>query len=63
MVATYGAPNFSSLLKTIIVMVSDKAMLAKYPLDEKNQAVVSHHEILQKMIEPGEGGGDFSDVL
>lgn len=61
MAASYGSPNFSALLKTIIVMVSDKTMLERYPLDEKNQAVVSHRDILQKMIEPGDG--DFSDVL
>jgi len=36
MSAIYGAPNFSALLKTIILMRSDKAMTAKYPLDEKN---------------------------
>ena len=61
MAATYGSPNFASLLKTIIVMVSDKTMLERYPLDELQQAVVSHKDILQKMIEPGDG--DFSDVL
>ena len=33
MVANYGAPNFASLLKTIIIMVSDQDMLDKYPLD------------------------------
>mmetsp|Transcript_389 Transcript_389/g.527 ORF Transcript_389/g.527 Transcript_389/m.527 type:complete len:148 (-) Transcript_389:1464-1907(-) len=61
MAASYGTPNFSALLKTIIVMVSDKPMVAKYPLDEKNQAVVSHRDILQKMIEPNDG--DFSAAL
>jgi len=61
----YGSPNFSSILKTIIVMVSDKELLAKYPLDAKNQYVVSHKDILQKMIEPGEGANacDFNDIL
>ena len=42
----YGSPNFSSILKTIILMISDAEMMAKYPLDEKNQAVVSHKDIL-----------------
>lgn len=60
----YGSPNFSWLLKTIILMISDKEMSNKYPLDENNQAVVSHKDILAKMIEPGEGSTtDFSDVL
>lgn len=60
----YGSPNFSALLKTIILMISDRDLMAKYPLDEKNQAVVAHKDILARMIEPGEGAsGDFSDVL
>ena len=32
----YGSPNFSYLLKLIILMISDKPMLEKYPLDELN---------------------------
>ena len=62
---TYGSPNFSAILKLIIVMISNKAMLEKYPLNEKDQAIVSHKEILQKMIEPGEGANadEFNDVL
>lgn len=65
MSATYGAPNFSALLKTIILMRSDQAMIAKYPLDDNQKAVVSHSDILDKMINPGEGANmtDFSDVL
>lgn len=60
----YGSPNLSSVLKSIILMISDRALIAKYPLDEKNQAIVSHKDILAKMIEPGEGSNaDFSDVL
>lgn len=60
----YGNPNFSALLKTIILMISDREMMAKYPLDELNQAVVSHKDILQKMIEPAEeSGSDFTGVL
>ena len=60
----YGSPNFGWLLKTIILMISDKELSAKYPLDENNQAIVSHKDILAKMIEPGEGSNtDFSDVL
>jgi len=39
-------------------------MMSKYPLNEKNQAIVSHKDILQKMIEPGEGSKeDFTDIL
>ena len=60
----YGSPNFSAILKSIILMISDRAMMDKYPLDEKNQAIVAHKDILAKMIEPGEGSNaDFSDVL
>lgn len=51
----YGSPNLSGVLKTIIIMISDRDMMARYPLDELNNAVVQHKEILQKMIEPGEG--------
>lgn len=32
----YGSPNFGYLLKLIILMISDKPMLEKYPLDELN---------------------------
>lgn len=61
---TYQSPNFGPILKTIIYMISDQDMKDKYPLSEKNQAVVSHKEILQKMIEPGEGSKeDFTDIL
>ena len=58
----YTSPNFSSLLKTVILMISDKAMLAKYPLDELNSAVVAHKDILQKMIEPGESSSSYSST-
>lgn len=33
---TYGNPNFSAILKLIIIMISDRALLAKYPLNEKD---------------------------
>ena len=61
----YGSPNLSAALKTIIIMISQKDMMEKYPLDEKNSEIVSHKDILQKMIEPGEGANqsDFSDIL
>lgn len=59
----YGNPNLGSVLKTIILMISDREMVQKYPLDEKNQAVVAHKDILQKMIEPSDPSSDFSDVL
>lgn len=60
----YGSPNFSSILKLIIIMISERDLMDKYPLEEKDQAIVSHKDILQKMIEPGEGANaDFSDVL
>lgn len=61
----YGSPNLSAALKTIIIMISEKDMIEKYPLDEKNSEIVSHKDILQKMIEPGEGANqsDFSDIL
>ena len=42
----YGNPNLGSVLKTIILMISDREMVQKYPLDEKNQAVVAHKDIL-----------------
>lgn len=42
----YGNPNLGSVLKTIILMISDRAMVQKYPLEEKNQAVVAHKDIL-----------------
>ena len=62
---SYAKPNLSSALKAIIVMISEKSMIEKYPLNEKNQAIVTHKDILQKMIDPDEGSsmGDFSDVL
>lgn len=62
---TYGSPNFSAILKLIIIMVSSKELSAKYPLNENDQTIVSHKDILQKMIEPGEGANatDFGDVL
>lgn len=61
---TYQSPNFGSILKTIIYMISDTELMAKYPLNEQNQAIVSHKDILQKMIEPGEGSkDDFTDIL
>lgn len=53
----YGNPNLSKILKTIIMMIKDKPMMEKYPLVEKNQAIASHKDILQKMIDPGEGAG------
>lgn len=61
----YGSPNFSAILKLIIIMVSNQELSAKYPLSEGDQAIVSHKDILQKMIEPGEGANatDFGDVL
>lgn len=31
---TYGSPNLGKILATIIIMISDKAMMAKYPLNE-----------------------------
>jgi hypothetical protein len=36
----YGSPNLSGVLKTIIIMISDRDMMARYPLDELNNAVV-----------------------
>ena len=53
----YGNPNLSKILKTIIMMIKDKPLMEKYPLVEKNQAIASHKDILQKMINPGEGAG------
>lgn len=42
----YGSPNLSAALKTIIIMISEKDMMEKYPLDEKNSEIVSHKDIL-----------------
>ena len=36
----YGSPNLSGVLKTIIIMISDRDMMTRYPLDELNNAVV-----------------------
>ena len=45
-------------------MISDKAMMAKYPLNELDQAIVSHKDILTKMIDPGDSANvDFSELL
>ena len=65
MSATYGSPNFSSPLKIIILMRTNREMTHKYPLGEKNQQIVSHKDILDKMIEPGEGASfdDYAEVL
>jgi len=39
-------------------------MIAKYPLSPDETAIVSHKEILQKMIDPPEGSDtDFTDLL
>lgn len=39
-------------------------MVAKYPLSPEETAIVSHKEILQKMIDPPEGSDtDFTDLL
>lgn len=60
----YQSPNFGPILKTIIYMISDQELMAKYPLNELNQAIVSHKDILQKMVEPGEGSKeDFTEIL
>jgi len=60
----YGSPNVGKILATIIIMISDKAMMAKYPLDELDQAIVAHKDILAKMIDPGDGATcDFSELL
>lgn len=32
----YGNPNLSKILKTIIMMINNKPMMEKYPLNEKN---------------------------
>ena len=36
--ASYGGagPNFSKVISTLIIMISDKQMMAKYPLDEND---------------------------
>ena len=61
---TYQNPNFSKILKTIIMMISDAPMMEKYPLNDLNQAVVSHKNIIQQMIEPAEGSNtDFTSLL
>lgn len=60
----YISPNLGKILATIIIMISDKAMMAKYPLNELDQAIVSHKDILTKMIDPGDSANvDFSELL
>lgn len=60
----YGSPNMGKVLASIIIMISDKAMMAKYPLNELDQAIVAHKDILAKMIDPGDGAtDDFSELL
>ena len=60
----YGNPNLSKVLKTVIMMINDRALMEKYPLNEKNQAIVAHKDILAKMIDPGDGAGaEFTDLL
>lgn len=62
--SAYGNPNLGKILATIIIMISDKTMMAKYPLEELDQAIVSHKDILAKMIDPGDGSNvDFSELL
>jgi hypothetical protein len=56
-------PNFSSLLKLITTMISDEAMVAKYPLNEVQTQMVKSQGILSKMMEPGDGDHDFTDLL
>lgn len=60
----YISPNLGKILATIIIMISDKPMMTKYPLNELDQAIVSHKDILNKMIDPGDSANvDFSDLL
>lgn len=61
---SYRSANLASVLKVIFIMIKDEAMLAKYPLSEKNQLIVNHKEIIKKLIDPDtKGEDDFDEIL
>jgi len=52
-------PNFAALLKLIALMISDKNLLQKYPLDDIDKKIVSSPDILKMMMDPGDSAGDI----
>ena len=47
---TWKAAEFGSVLKLITVMMTDEEMQAKYPFSENTMRIVSHKDILSKMM-------------
>lgn len=47
---TWKAAEFGSVLKLITIMMTDEALQAKYPFSESTMRIVSHKDILSKMM-------------
>ena len=58
-------PNFAPILKLLVIMITDDAMLEKYPLDDVQKAIVRSPSIMKMMMDPGDSAGDsdFSVIL
>ena len=56
----FTKPNFSPIMGVITTMMTDKEMIAKYPLSENAQKILESKEILSMLMNPE---NDFTGML
>jgi hypothetical protein len=62
---TWKAAEFGSVMKLITVMMTDEELQAKYPFSENTMRIVSHKDILSKMMSLSDSKkqNDFGGIL
>ena len=59
----FNAPFFTPILKVITTMMTDEAMIAKYPHSADAKKIIDSTHTLKLMMNPSDPTRDFSDVL
>lgn len=53
--SSFISANFSSIIKLITAMMTDKELLLKYPMTDATKLMISSKDMLSKMMEPSVG--------
>jgi len=60
---TYAHPDFSSVIKLMTALITDEALLEKYPMTEVEKQMILHQDLLKTMLGSATGSKQFGQCL
>jgi hypothetical protein len=60
---TYAHPDFSNVIKLMTALITDEALLEKYPMTEVEKEMILHNDLLKTMLGSATGSKQFGQCL